>query len=92
MNFIINLLIGSLWCFGIYKLFDDLLNPIAVRIEDKIGLQWCKPLFYCPPCMASVHGVILCIIFGITGKAWIVYCVCLCGLNYIIQQFLPEYE
>lgn len=87
-----HLFIGVLWCYGVMKLFDDGLAPIASKIELKIGHKWCKPLFYCPPCMASVHGTILSFVFfEFDFKVWILYCFCLCGLNYILQPFL-NYE
>jgi hypothetical protein len=84
-----HLLIGFLWCQGVYKLFDDGLSWIASKIEMKIGLIWSKPLFNCPPCMASVHGTILSFaFFGFDFRTWILYCFCLCGFNYLFQLFV----
>jgi len=90
IDFLIYILIGSLWCFGIFKIFDDILNPLAVIIECLIGHYWCKPLFYCPACMSSVHGITLGIIFfGLSFKV-ILFSVCLCGFNYVVNLLLPE--
>jgi len=92
-DFIGRLLIGTVWCFGVYKLFDDLLLPIRSQIEQKIGFKWSKPLVLCPPCMGSLHGLILGLLFfGAAPLTIILYCISLCGLNYIIQTLLPEYE
>lgn len=87
-----NLLIGSLWCFGFYKLWDDLLLPLRTKIEQAIGLKWTKPLFNCPACMASVHGILLGLLFFEYGlhDELVVYCFTLCGLNYLITEIIYE--
>jgi hypothetical protein len=92
IEFIIHLVIGSLFVWGVFKIFDDLLLPVRVKIETWLGPKWSKPMVTCPPCMASFHGIYLGLIFF--GADWIIilYCVSLCGLNYLIQQFLPEYD
>src|SRR5688572_8404237 len=90
-TFIAYLLIGSVYCFGIFKIFDDLLIGPRAFLELKMG-KWAKPLVSCPPCMGSAHGFYLGLIFF--GLSWNIplYCVCLCGLNYIVNSLLPEYE
>lgn len=90
--FLACLLIGACWCYGIFKIFDDLLIPVRAWIELKLGPKWSKPLITCPPCMGSLHGLVLGSIFYPGSWFIILYCVALCGLNYLIQQFLPEYE
>lgn len=87
-----NLIIGCLWCFGFWKLWDDLLLPLRTKIELAITMRWTKPLFNCPPCMASVHGFGLGLYFFGLDPIIILYCFALCGLNYIVLQCLPEYE
>ena len=96
-------LIGaSLWCFGVHTVANKAILEVFKVNVDK---QWykfskwqrtlLKPLFACPPCMASVHGTIIFFImlFGSYGILyWPVFCICLCGLNYIITSLLPEYE
>lgn len=91
-TFVAYLVIGAFYCFGIYKIFDDILLIVRAWIESTIGSKWCKPLFLCPPCMGSFHGLYLGFIFF--GLTWNIplYCVCLCGLNYIINSLLPEYD
>lgn len=91
-TFIAYLIIGSVYCFGIFKIFDDILINVRAKIEYYIGSKWSKPLVLCPPCMGSFHGLYLGLIFF--GLSWniLLYCVCLCGLNYIVNSLLPEYE
>jgi hypothetical protein len=55
-----------------------------------------KPIFACPTCMASVHGTAIFFAFVLGYLPlimWPVWCICLCGLNFIIQNIIyPEYE
>ena len=92
VSFFFHLLAGTVYCFGVYKIFQDILTGPATWMELKIGSKWCKPLFLCPPCMASFHGFYLGVIFF--GFDWtiLLYCICLCGANYIVNSLLPEYE
>jgi hypothetical protein len=91
-TFISYLIIGSAYCFGIFKIFDDVLVGVRAKLEYLIGPKWCRPLVSCPPCLASVHGFYLGLIFF--GLNWTIplYCICLCGLNYIVNSLLPEYD
>lgn len=92
MTFIEYLIVGSLWCFGFWKLWDDLLLPLRTKIELAIGMKWTKPLFNCPPCMGSVHGLFLGYMFFGVNTVVILYCFALCGLNYLILQWMPDYD
>jgi hypothetical protein len=90
IDFILLLIIGSLWIWGIFALFDEgnLLWPIRKRIED-LGLgMWIKPLFSCPYCCASVHGLLISAYFYGPSLVTIPYIICLCGLNFIIKEYL----
>lgn len=91
-EFIGYLIVGSMCCFGVYKIFDDLLINVRAWFELKIGVKACKPLFSCPPCMGSVHGLYLGIIFLGLDHMVLLYCIALCGLNYIVNELLPKYE
>lgn len=90
IDFICLLLIGSTWIWGVYAIFDEpnILSGVRKVAEKSIGTWYCKPIFGCPYCMASLHGAI----FGIVqyGIATIVipYVICLCGLNFIIKEYL----
>lgn len=56
------------------------------------GAFICKPLFACPPCMASVHGTLAWFFWGGGSiQWWIPFIVCLCGAMKIITNlFLNE--
>lgn len=91
MSLLILLVIGVLWTWGIHCLFSEgyILEPVGLVIEKAIGTWACKPLFLCPPCMSSVHGII--IFFWIVDLPWynvFVYVICLTGINFIIKEWL----
>lgn len=90
-TFIAYLIIGSIYCFGVFKIFDDILIGVRAYLELNIG-KWAKPLVTCPPCMGSFHGLYLGFIF--LGFTWsiLLYCICLCGLNYVVNSLMPDYE
>ena len=91
-DFIIHIIIASLWCFGVYAVFDNdhLLGKVGTFIEAKTSTNFIRPLFGCPPCLASVHGFIWGLI--LYGLSWqiIPFCICLCGLNFIIKNIIFE--
>jgi hypothetical protein len=98
MGFIENLILSALWIWGVYCLFEPgmLLARAGAWIQLWIGVKWCKPLFLCPQCMASIHGTICFFAMPyLTGHvmpfpALPIFCVCLCGLNFIINNLIPE--
>jgi hypothetical protein len=62
-----------------------LLEQAATLIRDNIGEFWSKPLFDCPPCMASVWGLIGWFYFE-PNIAMIPYLLTLCGLNALTSK------
>lgn len=87
VEFIYLLFLTSLWIWGIHALFQ------LTGLESKF--KWMsdmfrKPLFDCPPCGASFYGTLaFWLVFSIpTIPLWIAFCLCLCGLNYIIKEHL----
>ena len=90
ISFFAALFLGSLWCFGVYAVFDNnhLLGHAGNWIEKHTSENFIRPLFGCPPCMASAHGTIigLCL-FGFSLTI-IPYVVMLCGLNFIIKNLI----
>ena len=89
-----NLLIASAWTWGVHGLFVGLfLKGVGKLLERTLGTIVCTPLFKCPPCMASVHGIPFAIYFyGLDFKV-LIFVICLIGLNYAIKEALyPEYE
>lgn len=94
-------LASSMWCFGFQAIITKVVFEEILDIDldydwdhlDRWQKLLFKPLFACPYCMASVHGSIIFFVFllpllGFWG--WIPFCVCLCGLNYVITQFFTE--
>lgn len=103
-EFIVLLIFGALWCFGIYCLFAEgyILEPFGNMVRKKLptspetyGAQWyTKFMFDCPPCMGSLHGFFIAAFYYDWHIAQMfLFMVCLCGMNYIIKSILfPEYE
>jgi len=90
IDFILLLIIGSLWIYGVFAAFDEgnLLWPIRQRLES-LNIEYItKPLFGCPYCMGSVHGFIIGLIFIPERLLILPFMVCLCGLNFIIKEYL----
>lgn len=94
-DFIVLVIIGACWCWGVFTLFQDgyILEKPGHFLWDNIGNFVCKPIFSCPPCMASIHGFAIGFIYY--GLSWQIpiFMICLCGLNFIIKSIIfPEYE
>jgi hypothetical protein len=102
-SFFAILMVSALWCWGVFTLFHDgyfldWFGNYFRREDDNSppnykGTWFTKPLFDCPPCMASFHGGIIGLWYF--GLDWSVlpFVICLCGLNFIVKSILfPEYE
>lgn len=92
LDFILLLIIGSLWIWGVFALFDEgnLLWPVR-KWADSIFGEWTKPVFSCPYCMSSIHGLSIFYFahgYDYSVVAYGVYVMCLCGLNFIIKEYL----
>lgn len=86
-------LIGLVNCcliWGIHCAFNEgfFLYGFGQILERSFGTTICKPIFLCPPCQSSLWGAIFFI--SAQGLSWVIlpYCVCLCGLNFIIKEYL----
>lgn len=88
LSFFGYLITGSLWIFGVYALFDNdhLLGKLGDWIELKTSTNFIRPLFCCPPCMASAHGLLIGLLLFGASLTIIPYVICLCGLNFIIKK------
>jgi len=85
--------LGTLWIWGIKCLFSEymVLGTMAVRLRNLLPVYITKPLFDCPPCMASFHGTLIYIMYrSHSVQEWILYCILLCGCNFIIKLWLYE--
>jgi hypothetical protein len=94
-NFLLLLLFGSFWIWGIYAPFSEgyVFEKVGTFFTKLLGKQIVKPLFACPVCMPSVHGSILAVVVYDFTFIALAFVICLCGLNFIIKSILfPEYE
>jgi hypothetical protein len=81
------LVLNSLGCLGVHCLTREgmLFEQAANFIRHYVGEFWSKPLFDCPPCMASVWGLIGWLYF-VTDLHLIPYLLILCGLNALTSK------
>lgn len=107
LHFIAAILVATFWIWGIHCVFATIFKGAATRINAWLTQLFnnnarsaryvLKPLIWCPPCMASVHGAFMFwVIFwhsGTIGALWIFpFMICLCGLNFIIKEALYPME
>lgn len=95
-DFILLLIVGACWTWGVHCLFEDgyILGNAGSWLRKRLPAWIYKPLIACPPCQSSLHG------FAISAFYYdwhiyqmIAYMICLCGLNFVIKSILyPEYE
>jgi hypothetical protein len=86
-----HLAFACLWCFGFRVLFthDHLLYSVYEWAEKTFGDFWIKPFIGCVICFASFHGTIWFFLFmypEFDWYYWPLFCVCLCGLNTIVDN------
>lgn len=88
--------IGIAWIWGVKAIFTEpfIFYKQGNWMENKLPKWFCKPLFRCSVCMASFWGTIFYFGYGnhlILG--WIVFCISIAGINFLIIEFLyPEDE
>ena len=81
------IVLNSFACLGVHCLTREgmLMYNVADYIRSKVGEFICKPLFDCPPCMASVWGL-LGWFYLEPGLAIVPYMLVLCGVNALISK------
>lgn len=79
--------------FALWNLFakGQLLGFLGDWME-KHGSEWfTKPLAFCPPCMASVHGTwVWFLTGGDVSKWWPIFILALSGLMVLVVRILPS--
>lgn len=90
-QFLQHLFIASLWIYGIRTLFshDHLLYGGYVWAEKNLPQWIIKPTIGCVMCQASLHGGVWFFLFLHPCYEWyffVIFCVCLCGLNSILDR------
>jgi hypothetical protein len=81
------LLINCLWCLGVHVLLTyefSIVNKFGNYFEMYLPEWIHKPLFTCPPCMASIHGVLFALPAYHLSLAIPIHLVCLCALNTLV--------
>lgn len=86
------LLFASLWCLGVYCIFSPnyILGRVGDFMRNELPRWMAKPLFDCPPCMASFHGLMFCFFYSLSPFEFVPFVICLSGLNYLATQFFTE--
>lgn len=87
------LLLNSLWIFGFSKLFDAgmIFSKIDVEFSLWVSPKWAwiqKPVYSCPPCMASIHGISGFFLSGLDVSHLPIYLISLIGLNTLLQSII----
>lgn len=92
-------LLNSFWCIGFHILlaFDfSILRPIGYRLEKALPDWMLKPLFTCPICMSSVHGLLFLSFFQFSAPNWFLHIGALVGFNALlvgtIYKLFPDQE
>lgn len=93
MDFIKNIILNSLFIWGVYSTFQEgmIFNKIGKWLQT-LPKDIRKPLGTCPVCMSSIYGVpgyfILMDNYTIFGL--ISYITMIAGLNYVLLCLFPE--
>lgn len=93
IDLILHLFLAAFWIFGVRTLFshDHLFEKVYTWAEKNLSEYVLKPTIGCPLCMASVHGIAWYFLFMWPMYEWYffpIFCICLCGLNTIIDNIM----
>lgn len=85
-NFLLLLPIASLVIVGIWNAFAPgmIFGWLADWLEKHVSEHFLKPVYSCPPCMASVHGTWVWFLAGGDLTWWPPFVLALSGLNRIV--------
>lgn len=85
-NFPLLLLVGSMICIGWWNAFlpGMILGRLGKIWDNRLPEALQKPLYSCPPCLASTIGSVLWFYSGGTLEWWPAYVLALSGVNRII--------
>lgn len=89
-EFLLKLFVASLMCVGIWNLFHKgmILGWLGDIWERRLPEAINKPLWSCPPCLASVHGTWIWFYLGGDAMMWVPFCLALSGLNKLLSDNL----
>ena len=86
-----HLIITVAFIWGVHAIFEyPFLLCKQGEFIDRYLYKWIrKPLYRCPVCMSSIHGTYFYLYFdGQTIMGWIVFVFAVCGINFLIVEFL----
>lgn len=86
-DFFLRLLIASLVCFGWWNSFAPgmIFGRLGDLWEKRLPEAIQKPLFSCPPCLASTVGSVMWFYLGGDFPLWLPFVLALSGFNRIIS-------
>jgi len=87
------LILNALFIWGWHVLFNEgmILGKLGEWMTEKLPEWLHKPLFSCPACQSSIYGTIGFFMFVREELyIWPIYCVCLCGLNYLLAKLTSK--
>ncbi len=82
----------SLYALGLMQAEGMLLHGVRVWLDKKrIPSFLRKPLYKCPPCMASIWGSVVWGFFSISffTPGWPLFCLSVCSVSYILIYLFP---
>lgn len=92
-------LLNAFWCVGVHILlvFDfSILRPVGWQLERLLPDWMAKPLFTCPVCMSSVHGILFLSFFKFSAPNWALHIGALVAFNALlvgmIYKLFPDQE
>ena len=90
IDFLPRLLIASLVCFGIWNAFAPgmIFGRLGDIFERRLPQALQKPLYSCPPCLASIYGSVMWFLLGGDTTLWIPFVIALSGFNRIVAANL----
>lgn len=92
-----NMIFGSVQRWKLFKprkTSEESEYFIGMKVETNEGdgrnEMFKKPLFNCPPCMASIWGTGGFLFTGLGWEYWVVWVLSLAGFNYIVNKVLER--
>jgi hypothetical protein len=102
--FTILLFVATLWIWGVRCVTSEgfIFEKFGTWWESAVPEWIYKPTIGCAACMSSVHGSLWYWTWGkvllppvdlwLTLVLWVMFCICLCGLNFILLEKLYRNE
>lgn len=90
IDFLLRLIIASLVCFGVWNAFAPgmIFGWLGDTFDKRLPAALQKPLYSCPPCLASVYGSIMWFLLGGDTTLWLPFVLALSGFNRIVASNL----